>query len=89
MAFTFVASVNTVFGNQRVLAGVVTTDAASGAVSFGLGTLTAVQWSAKSMVTAIAKVKINALAAATAAAGSLSFDGVGSADTIYVTVYGA
>ena len=88
MAFTFTSSVNSVFGNQRVLVGTVSADAASGAVSFGLSTLTGVQWSAKSMATAIAKVKINALAAATSAAGSLSFDAIASGDEIHVTVFG-
>jgi hypothetical protein len=88
MAFTFTPLVNSVFGNQRVLVGTVAADGASGAVSFGLSTLTGVSWSAKSMATAIAKVKINALAAATAAVGSLSFDAVAAGDDIHVTVYG-
>ncbi len=88
MAFTFTAGVNSVYGNQRVLAGVLTADAATGVISFGLSTLTGVQWSAKSLSTALAKFRDNVDAAGAANAGTLAVTGVAAGDTFFLTVYG-
>lgn len=88
MAFSISAAQTTVFGNERVWQGVVTADAASGVVSFGLKTLTHVGWSQKSMTTALAKVRLNALADGTASQGDLGISGVASGDELFVTVYG-
>lgn len=92
MAYTFTAAASTVFGDQRVVMGVLTADAVSGVVSFGLGRLTGVQWSAKSMTTnnsvAAARVRLNATAAGTSSAGDLGVSGLVSGDELYLTVYG-
>lgn len=92
MAFTFVQGASTVFGNQRVIQGVITTDAVSGVVSFGLGTITHVQWSPASMTTngsgLATRFRLNATAAGTSAAGTLGVSGVVSGDDIFVTVFG-
>lgn len=91
MAFTATKSLETVFGNQRVWQGIVTADAAAGAVSFGFNKILHVQATPASCTTTSTSVpnfRINKLAAGTAAAGYLAVTGVVSGDDYYVTVYG-
>jgi hypothetical protein len=92
MAFTFTKSADTVFGNQRVIQGVVTCDSAAGAVSVGLNTIRHVDVTPKSAPTSTDRAlvaKINALSVGTALAGSLAITGVVSGDDYYVTIYGS
>jgi hypothetical protein len=88
MAYTFTAAASTVFGNQRVLQGVMTADAASGTVSFGLSTITHVQWAAKSMSTTGVRFQINKTAAGVASAGDLGVSGAVNGDEVYVMIHG-
>ncbi len=88
MAFTFTAGVNSVFGNQRVLAGVLTADAATGVVSFGLGAITGLHWAPRSMATSLGKLRENVDANGTAAGGTVAVTGVAAGDTLFLTVYG-
>lgn len=88
MAYTATKSDSTVLGNQRVWQGVVSADAASGVVSFGLGNLAHVSWAPKSMNSANIKVRINAVAAGTASAGDVGISGCTSGDEFYLIVYG-
>lgn len=92
MAYTYTAAATTVFGNQRVSQGVLTADATSGVVSFGLATITHMTWSAKSMTTnnsgTLTRFRINATAGGVAAAGTLGVSGLVSGDEVYLTVYG-
>ncbi len=88
MAFSFSKSVSTVFGNQRAIGGVVTADAASGVVSFGLSTITHVEWAPKSCTTSGFRVRQNAVAGGTASQGDIGVSGCASGDEFYVTVYG-
>lgn len=94
MAYTFTAAGggSTVYGNQRVIHGVLTADGASGVVSFGLGRLVQVQWSPKSMTTnndaVFPRFRMNAKAAGTASLGDLGVSGVTSGDEFYVTIFG-
>ncbi len=88
MAYSFTQAATTVFGNQRVVQGVLAADGASGVVSFGLGTITHVQVTPKSAATVGVRVKINGLAAGTSSAGDLGISGAASGDDFYVTVFG-
>lgn len=92
MAFSFTKSADTVFGNQRVIQGVLTADSAAGAVSVGLNSIAHVQVTPKSAPTNTSRAlvaKANALEAGTALAGSLALTGVVSGDDYYVTIYGS
>ncbi len=88
MAYTLVKAQQTVFGDQRVWQGVVTSDAATGVVSFGFKTITHVQATAKSATTTVYNFRINALALGTFSAGDLAISGVGSGSDFYLSVYG-
>lgn len=88
MAYTVTKAQQTVFGDQRAWQGVITADAATGVVSFGLNHLYHVQATAKSAASSSHHFAINALAAGTASAGDLAITGVASGDDFYVTVYG-
>lgn len=88
MAYSFSQAASTVFGNQRVVQGVLTADAASGVVSFGLSTITHVQWAAKSMSTTGVRFRINATAAGGASAGDLGVSGAVNGDEVYVMIHG-
>tara|TARA_R110000868_G_scaffold9394_2_gene46910 strand:- start:883 stop:1152 length:270 start_codon:yes stop_codon:yes gene_type:complete len=88
MAYTFTAAASTVFGNQRIIQGVLTADATSGVVSFGLGTITHVQWSPKSMSTTGVRVRMNASAANVASVGDLGVSGAVNGDELFVMIHG-
>jgi hypothetical protein len=92
MDFTFAQSVTTVFGNKRVIQGVLTADAASGIVSFGFQTLEHVQWAPASATTNGSGVwprfRMNKNANGSSSAGDLGVSGVVSGDEFFVTVYG-
>lgn len=92
MAYTFTAGGTTVFGNQRVIQGVLTADAASGIISFGLGRLVHVGWAPKSMTTnnsgVAPRFRLNQNAAGSSSVGDLGVSGLVSGDEVYVTVYG-
>lgn len=88
MAYTVTKSQQTVMGDQRVWQGVITADAATGVVSFGLGYITHVQATPKSMASSVWNVQTNVDASGTASNGDLSVTGVTSGDDMYVTVYG-
>jgi hypothetical protein len=88
MAYTVTKAQWSVHGDQRVWQGVITADAATGVVSFGLGSLFHVQATAKSAASSSHHFSINALAAGTASAGDLAISGVASGDDFYVCVYG-
>jgi hypothetical protein len=88
MAFTVTKGQWSVFGDQRVWQGVITADATTGVVSFGLGSLFHVQATPKSAASGDWNMSINALAAGTASAGDLAISSVASGDDFYVSVYG-
>jgi len=88
MAFTVTKAETTVFGNQRVWQGVITADATTGVVSFGLSRLIGVSTAPKSCSTNIGNFKINEDTVGGASAGDLGISGVVSGDDIYLTVYG-
>lgn len=88
MAYSFTLHKKTVHGDQACVEGLVTADAASGVVSFGLGTITHLQWSEASMSTALLKVRRNATAAGVESAGDVGISGSASGDEIYLVVWG-
>ena len=89
MAFTVTKSQSTVFGNQRIWQGVVTADATTGVVSFGLASIDHIAACPKSMSTAFAgNFKSNEDTSGAASVGDLGISGVVSGDDIYLTVYG-
>lgn len=90
MAYTATQAVHgsTVFGNQRVWQGLVTADAASGVVSFGLAVIDHATWAPQSASTAGIRVRINALASGTASVGDIGLSGAVSGDVLYFTVFG-
>jgi hypothetical protein len=88
MAFTASLSRTTVFGDQRVQQYTVTADAASGSVVTGLGNIDQVHFTPSSLTTMGVKVRKNALGGATAAVGTVGFDGFASGDVGYLTVFG-
>lgn len=92
MAYTFTAAASTVFGNQRVIHGVLTTDAVSGVVSFGLAKLFQAQATVQTNTTnnsgSATRFRVNALADGTASLGDLGVSGAVSGDKYLVTVYG-
>ena len=92
MAFTFTNVTKTVFGNQVVQMGLLTADAASGVVSFGLGVLTGMTVTPQSQTTnnsvVVARFRMNAVAGGTASNGDLGVSGVISGDEFLVVVYG-
>ncbi len=88
MAYTVTKTAMTVFGNQRVWQGVITADATTGVVSFGLKSIIHVQATSKSSTTQANNFRINALALGTASAGDLAITGVPSGSDYYVMVYG-
>jgi hypothetical protein len=87
MAYTFAVSAQSVFGNERVIHGVVTTDATTGTVTTGLDNIISMSHAPKSMTSGV-KYAINKLAAGTASAGTLAITGCTSGDELYITVYG-
>ena len=89
MAYTVTKSQMTVFGNQVVWQGVVTADAATGVVSFGLASIDHISAAPKSCSTAFAaNFKCNEDSSGAASVGSLGISGVVSGDDFYITVYG-
>lgn len=92
MAFTFTNVTKTVFGNQEVQMGLLTADAASATVSFGLGVLTGLTYVIQSASTngsaLLGRWRLNQTAAATASVGDLGISGVTSGDEFLVVVYG-
>ncbi len=92
MAFSLSNITKTVFGNQRVVTALLTADAVSGVVSFGLGTLTGISVTSQSQTTngsgANARFRLNQTAAGGASQGDLGVSGVVSGDEFLVVVYG-
>jgi len=90
MAYTATLTKKTVFGDERVQQYIVTADAASGTVATGLGNLSQIHWSAKSIATGATpiRVRMNANAAGTASLGTVGVSGCASGDEFYLTVYG-
>lgn len=88
MAFTATLNKTTVFGDMRVQMYTVTADAASGSVVTGLSNLVSLSFTPSTMATMGVHVRLNALGAATAAVGTVGFEGFVSGDVGYLTVYG-
>jgi hypothetical protein len=90
MAFTVaVGADGTVWGNKQVRFLEVTADAAADAFAVpGLTAVESVQVTPKSMATAGLKVRKNALASGTAAAGYVAISGVASGDEMFIVVTG-
>lgn len=92
MAFSFTKSADTVFGNQRVIQGILSADSAEGTFAFGLNSIAHVQATPKSAPTSTSRgtsFRINVGSTGTAIAGTLALTGCVSGDTYYVTVYGS
>ncbi len=89
MAFTVTKGQQTVMGNQRVWQGVITADAATGVVSFGMTNIYAVAATPASAASSVWNVQKNALAAGTASAGDVSITGCTSGDDFELVVWGA
>lgn len=88
MAFTLDQEFVGVHGNQRFWQGVITADAATGVVSFGLKSIHHVQATPKSAASTTINFKRDELADGTASAGDLAITGCTSGDDFYVMVYG-
>ncbi len=92
MAYTFTNVTKTVFGNQEVQMGLLSADAASGTVSFGLGVLTGVSYCIQSASTnssaLLGRWRLNQTAAGTASVGDLGVSGATAGDEFLVVVYG-
>lgn len=88
MAYTVSHLVKTVFGTERVGMIRVTADAASGAVTTGMGVVDFVNVSCQSCSTAGFRTFMNQAADLSASNGSVAISGVASGDVIYLTVYG-
>lgn len=88
MAFTATKSESTVFGNERVWQGTVSSDVASGVVTPGFSVVRHVQWSPISMATVGIRVRANATAAGVAANGTVGVSGLASGDELYLTIFG-
>lgn len=89
MAFTVTKKKQSVWGDQRVWHGLVTADATTGVVSFGMGVIEQVLTAPSSMSTAFAgNFKINEDTVGGSSPGDLGISGVVSGDDIYVTVIG-
>ena len=88
MAYTFAVSGKSVYGNQRVVYGTVTADAAAGNVNTGLLAVERVTMTPKSLTTGAIKLRVNVLETATASAGYVAFSGCTSGDEMFIAVYG-
>lgn len=88
MAYTATVLRQTVYGNERVIHYSVVADAASGAVSTGLGFIDQAHVTPQSLTTAIFKLKLNTNAASAAANGTVFISSIASGDTFFLTVYG-
>jgi hypothetical protein len=87
MAYT-VTITKTVFGNKRAHGLKIVADAASATVETGLSQIDFFSVGIASMNSANIKLRPNAGAGSTAAAGYLGVSGCTSGDEFYVTVYG-
>jgi hypothetical protein len=88
MAYSLASTVQSVIGNKRMVTGILTTDAASGAVDTGLSVIESVAIACKSANSGGAKFKINLNSGTTALNGSLFASSTTSGDDFYVTVIG-
>lgn len=87
MAFT-VSSIQSVFGNERVVIMDITADAATQTVETGLKNVHGFSIGIQSASTAGFKVYANSNASGVQSMGVLGISGVASGDEFYVTVYG-
>lgn len=92
MAFTFTRAMTTVFGNERVVQGLLTADDVSGVVSFGFATITHAQWTPVSQTTnnslIVTRFRINKTAAGVASNGDIGISGTVAGDEFLLMVYG-
>lgn len=88
MAFTLTDKVQSVWGNKRVVTGLLSADANSGAVDTGLSLIESVMTSVKSAATGSQKFKANLNSGATALPGSLFVSSCTNGDEFYLTVIG-
>ena len=88
MAFTLTDRSQSVFGNKRIVTGLITADANSGAVDSGLSVIESISTGVKSAVTGSQKFKANLNSGATALNGSIFCSSCTNGDEFYVTVIG-
>jgi hypothetical protein len=88
MAYAVTSRVQSVFGNKRVVTGVLECDATSGAVDTGLSVIEGISLSPKSAATASVLVKLNLNSGATALGGSLFIDNAASGDDFHFIATG-
>lgn len=88
MAFTLTDRSQSVFGNKRIVTGLITADANSGAVDVGLSVIESISTGVKSAATGAQKFKANLNSGATALNGSIFCSSCTSGDEFYVTVIG-
>lgn len=89
MAYSLSGSIKTVHGNERVYHGVVTADAASGAVVIpGMTIIDVVHLTAKTSAVGLATITKNATTSEAASNGSVNIKSATSGDEYYITVYG-
>lgn len=88
MAWTTTVTDKTTFGNQKIIQYALTADSATLELNTGLGTVTHLQWSPRTVTTAAIKVFQNVLSAGTASNGYIAITGAASADQIFLIVFG-
>ena len=88
MAYTATLINESVFGNKRVRAFLVSADAAAGTIATGLNTVDMVSVSFKSCSTAAFTVLRNKSTTATVSNGSIAFASAASSDTFEIICFG-